>query len=355
MSQRIGKVQKYEMMSTNDIQSVIEDLFPSFRQQEQQKEIPSTDTNNKKKKMYEQSLDAEYFHPSYNNMYHPESQHFYDDYNNNNNYIKNHPSVPSPPYLPTPPSTPDKIPMSYGNFNHPVASAPPPYMTSHSYHHQTSTQNNQFSPTCDMQVVPDFFGGKDDENINHEVHHPYANHHLDENYNPTATPPHYLHLQPTHQQHNNEMPDIGQKRVYNSINHNAQSPIDFYMTNSNHENNYIRQQMAYEAMFHGHPAMKRQRYDSHETIEPELSRATHNILERQRRNDLKLRFSILRDNIPELASHEKAPKIQILRKGLEYLTILKSEEQKLIADKELEKQRKLILMERLKTLRQSNH
>ena len=31
ITSRIGKVQKYDMMSTNDIQTVIEDLFPSFR------------------------------------------------------------------------------------------------------------------------------------------------------------------------------------------------------------------------------------------------------------------------------------------------------------------------------------
>lgn len=138
--------------------------------------------------------------------------------------------------------------------------------------------------------------------------------------------------------------------MYQSMNNHhhhqsVQSPIDFY------ENDYTRQQQQFAYEMYNHQA-KCARYDSTDSIiEPELSRATHNILERQRRNDLKLRFSLLRDNIPELLSNEKAPKIQILRKGLEYLTMLKREEQTLLADKELEKQKKLILINRLKSLR----
>ena len=84
--------------------------------------------------------------------------------------------------------------------------------------------------------------------------------------------------------------------------------------------------------------------------EPELSRATHNVLERQRRNELKLRFNILRDKIPDLALNDKAPKIQILKRGQELLKDLKAQEQKLIADHELEKQRQIILLNRIKYL-----
>ena len=172
------------------------------------------------------------------------------------------------------------------------------------------------------------------------------NHHHQQQQQP---PPRYLPLQ----QHNTEMPDIGQKRMYQSMNNNhhhqqsVQSPIDFYVN----ENDYAGQQQQFAYGMYSQQA-KCARYDSTDSIiEPELSRVTHNILERQRRNDLKLRFSLLRDHIPELSTNEKAPKIQILRKGLEYLTMLKREEQTLIADKELEKQKKLILINRLKTLR----
>ena len=86
--------------------------------------------------------------------------------------------------------------------------------------------------------------------------------------------------------------------------------------------------------------------------ETELSRATHNVLERQRRNDLKMRFHILRDNLPDLMNNEKAPKIQILKKAYEFTQELKAQEQRLLADKELERQRKFILMRRLHALRQ---
>ena len=86
-------------------------------------------------------------------------------------------------------------------------------------------------------------------------------------------------------------------------------------------------------------------------LEPELSKATHNVLERQRRNDLKLRFSILRDNIPDMVHNDKVAKIQILKKASEYIEELKAQEQKMMVDLELEKQRKIILHTRLKQLR----
>lgn len=86
--------------------------------------------------------------------------------------------------------------------------------------------------------------------------------------------------------------------------------------------------------------------------ETELSRATHNVLERQRRNDLKMRFHILRDNLPDLMNNEKAPKIQILKKAYEFTQELKAQEERLLADKELERQRKFILLRRLHSLRQ---
>uniref|UniRef100_A0A8C9MZE8 BHLH domain-containing protein n=1 Tax=Serinus canaria TaxID=9135 RepID=A0A8C9MZE8_SERCA len=47
-------------------------------------------------------------------------------------------------------------------------------------------------------------------------------------------------------------------------------------------------------------------------------RRTHNVLERQRRNELKLSFFALRDEIPEVANNEKAPKVVILKKATEY-------------------------------------
>lgn len=84
----------------------------------------------------------------------------------------------------------------------------------------------------------------------------------------------------------------------------------------------------------------------------ETSRATHNVLERQRREDLKCRFQFLRDSIPELEDNDRASKVLILKKAREYVRQLFLEEERLRADKELERQRRLILLERLNCLRQ---
>ncbi|KAK3710263.1 hypothetical protein QZH41_019018 [Actinostola sp. cb2023] len=91
--------------------------------------------------------------------------------------------------------------------------------------------------------------------------------------------------------------------------------------------------------------------ENEDSEDSEISRATHNVLERQRREDLKCRFQLLRDCIPELEENERAPKVAILKKSREYVHQLILEEQRLCADKELERQRRLILLERLHMLR----
>lgn len=86
----------------------------------------------------------------------------------------------------------------------------------------------------------------------------------------------------------------------------------------------------------------------------EFTRATHNVLERKRRNDLKLKFQKLRDCVPELKDNERAPKVSILRKSWEYISQIKQEEIKLVA--ELEKQKKInaVLLRKLLALNQAN-
>lgn len=91
--------------------------------------------------------------------------------------------------------------------------------------------------------------------------------------------------------------------------------------------------------------------ENDDSEDSEMSRATHNVLERQRREDLKCRFQLLRDSIPELEDNERAPKVLILKKASDYVHQLTLEEQRLLADKELEKQRRIILLERLHLLR----
>ncbi|NXH57310.1 MYCN protein, partial [Rhabdornis inornatus] len=63
-------------------------------------------------------------------------------------------------------------------------------------------------------------------------------------------------------------------------------------------------------------------------------RRNHNILERQRRNDLRSSFLTLRDHVPELVQNDKAAKVVILKKATEYVHSLQAEEQKLLIEKE---------------------
>lgn len=98
--------------------------------------------------------------------------------------------------------------------------------------------------------------------------------------------------------------------------------------------------------------LRQEPLENDDSEDSEMSRATHNVLERQRREDLKCRFQLLRDSIPELEDNERAPKVLILKKASDYVHQLTLEEQRLMADKELEKQRRIILLERLQMLRQ---
>ncbi|XP_041060521.1 myelocytomatosis oncogene homolog [Carcharodon carcharias] len=68
--------------------------------------------------------------------------------------------------------------------------------------------------------------------------------------------------------------------------------------------------------------------------EDEERRKTHNVLERQRRNELKHCLLALRDEVPELSKNDKASKVVILRKATEYVIRLKVEQQKLNAERE---------------------
>lgn len=75
-----------------------------------------------------------------------------------------------------------------------------------------------------------------------------------------------------------------------------------------------------------------------------------NVLERQRRNDLKSRLNVLRQNIPELVNNNDAPQVLILNKAVDYLRELKLKDKKLMLDMALEKSRKMYLLERIQDL-----
>ena len=70
----------------------------------------------------------------------------------------------------------------------------------------------------------------------------------------------------------------------------------------------------------------------------EHRRASHNILERKRRNDLKYSFQVLRAQVPDLEDNQRAPKVTILRKAAEYIKRIQVEGDTM--DQELERERK---------------
>ncbi|XP_060774185.1 myelocytomatosis oncogene homolog [Neoarius graeffei] len=61
----------------------------------------------------------------------------------------------------------------------------------------------------------------------------------------------------------------------------------------------------------------------------EERRRTHNVMERQRRNELKNCFLRLRDHVPELSNNDKASKVMILKRAKESIRNLESETQRL--------------------------
>uniref|UniRef100_A0A8C4X729 BHLH domain-containing protein n=2 Tax=Erpetoichthys calabaricus TaxID=27687 RepID=A0A8C4X729_ERPCA len=83
-------------------------------------------------------------------------------------------------------------------------------------------------------------------------------------------------------------------------------------------------------------------------------RRTHNVLERQRRNELKLSFFALRDEIPEVANNEKAPKVVILKKAAECIFSMETDEQRLVTVKEQLRKKNDQLRLRLEQLRNSH-
>jgi len=64
---------------------------------------------------------------------------------------------------------------------------------------------------------------------------------------------------------------------------------------------------------------------------PEGKRHTHNVLERKRREDLKISYQELRLQVPELITAERAPTGQILIKAAEFIALLKAEEEQMAA------------------------
>jgi len=141
---------------------------------------------------------------------------------------------------------------------------------------------------------------------------------------------------------------------------------------STHQHNYA----AHPSTRHDQPAVKRLRLETSNSSsssntnrhvkqrkcssprtsdsEDNDKRKTHNVLERQRRNELKLSFFALRDEIPEVANNEKAAKVVILKKATECIHSMQMDEQRLLSIKEQLRRKSEQLKHRLQQLRSSH-
>lgn len=88
-----------------------------------------------------------------------------------------------------------------------------------------------------------------------------------------------------------------------------------------------------------------------DTDDEEERRRTHNVMERQRRNELKNCFLRLRDNVPELSNNDKASKVVILKRAKESIRNLESENQRLTSKRDKLRERQEQLKARLEQLK----
>ncbi|XP_074535421.1 myelocytomatosis oncogene homolog [Halichoeres trimaculatus] len=91
--------------------------------------------------------------------------------------------------------------------------------------------------------------------------------------------------------------------------------------------------------------------NSTETEDEEERRRTHNVMERQRRNELKNCFMRLRDNVPELSHNDKASKVVILKKARDCIYGLEDEGHRLQSKRERLRAKQEELKARLEQLR----
>lgn len=90
---------------------------------------------------------------------------------------------------------------------------------------------------------------------------------------------------------------------------------------------------------------------STETEDEEERRRTHNVMERQRRNELKNCFMRLRDNVPELSHNDKASKVVILKKARDCIYGLEDEGHRLQSKRDRLQAKQEELKARLEQLR----
>nr|XP_057910988.1 transcriptional regulator Myc-A-like [Doryrhamphus excisus]XP_057910989.1 transcriptional regulator Myc-A-like [Doryrhamphus excisus] len=115
---------------------------------------------------------------------------------------------------------------------------------------------------------------------------------------------HHLEIQ---QQHNYAAPRPASPPTSSSKKFLIEQGSDRFSHPSTHYHNHHREQRSFRS--------SAETDDDDDDDEEEERRRTHNVMERQRRNDLKNCFVRLRDNVPELSHHNKASKVVILKKA----------------------------------------
>ena len=80
------------------------------------------------------------------------------------------------------------------------------------------------------------------------------------------------------------------------------------------------------------------------------TRASHNVLERRRRVDLKNSFERLRECVPNLECQEKSPKVVVLRKAADFIRVLSHREHELEKEKMILHGQQQLLVDKLKRL-----
>ncbi|XP_067316483.1 myelocytomatosis oncogene homolog [Pseudorasbora parva] len=88
-----------------------------------------------------------------------------------------------------------------------------------------------------------------------------------------------------------------------------------------------------------------------DTEDEEERRRSHNVMERQRRNELKNCFLRLRDNVPELSNNDKASKVVILKRAKESIRNLETQNQRLAQKRDKLRERQEQLKARLNQLK----
>ncbi|NP_001167287.1 Viral myc transforming protein [Salmo salar] len=99
---------------------------------------------------------------------------------------------------------------------------------------------------------------------------------------------------------------------------------------------------------HQHQSSSRQSTD---VEDEEERRHTHNVMERQRRNELKNCFLRLRDNVPELSNNDKASKVVILKRACDSIRGLELAGQRLNVKRDKLRERQEQLKVKLEQLR----